>query len=167
MTLLHFITILNITTSTASLNHNLSKYLNDHFNWKLILILILARSRVTISLKNKFKAISIIALATTFFQVQLQKHLSLFLDRKLNFDEHIQCTLNKTCKILDWSERTTNNIKGSLDCAFNESFQNKAKFVQYKATLAITGAIRGVLREALPEIRSWIAKFTMVQKIVF
>ena len=33
-------------------------------------------------------------------QVQLQKHLGLFLDPKLSFDEHIQCILIKTRKII-------------------------------------------------------------------
>ena len=32
-------------------------------------------------------------------QVQLQKHLGLFLDPKLSFDKHIQCILIKTHKI--------------------------------------------------------------------
>ena len=35
-----------------------------------------------------------------YFQVQLQKHLGLFLDPKLSFDEHIQCILVKTRKII-------------------------------------------------------------------
>ena len=33
-------------------------------------------------------------------QVQLQKHLGLFLDQKLSFDEHSQCILIKTHKII-------------------------------------------------------------------
>ena len=33
-------------------------------------------------------------------QVPLQKHLGLFLDPKLSFDEHIQCILIKTRKII-------------------------------------------------------------------
>ena len=34
------------------------------------------------------------------YQVQLQKHLGLFLDPNLSFDEHIQYILIKTCKII-------------------------------------------------------------------
>ena len=34
------------------------------------------------------------------YQVQLQKPLGLFLDPKLSFDEHIQCILIETCKII-------------------------------------------------------------------
>ena len=34
----------------------------------------------------------------SFTKVQLQKHL--FLDPKLSLDEHIQCILIKTCKII-------------------------------------------------------------------
>ena len=102
-------------------------------------------------------------------QVQLQKHLGLFLDPKLSFDEHIQCILIKTRKIIGLIRKLQPIIlraalltiyKSFLrphldygdviyDRAFNESFQNKLESVQYNAALAITGAIRGSSREKL------------------
>ena len=102
-------------------------------------------------------------------QVQLQKHLALFLDPKLSFDEHIQCILIKTRKII----RLIRNLQQIIpraalltiyksflrahldygdiiyDLAFDESFQNKLESVQYDAALAITGAIRGSSRAKL------------------
>ena len=107
-------------------------------------------------------------------QVQLQKHLGLFLDPKLSFDEHIQCILIKTHKIIGLIRKLKPVIPRAAlltiyksflrphldyggviyDRAFNESFQNKSESVQYNAALAFTGAIRGSTREALPRIRS-------------
>ena len=102
-------------------------------------------------------------------QVPLQKHLGLFLDPKLSFDEHIQCILIKTRKIIGLIRKLQPIIPRAAllttyksffrshldygdviyDHAFNESFQNKLESVQYDAVLAITGAIRGSLRENL------------------
>ena len=101
--------------------------------------------------------------------VHLQEHLGLFLDPELSFDEHIQCILIKTRKIIGLirklqpiTPRATlltvykSFIRPHLDygdviydCAFNESFQNKLESVQYNAALVITGAIRGSSREKL------------------
>ena len=102
-------------------------------------------------------------------RVQLQKHLGLFLDPKLSFDERIQCILIKTRKIIELirklppiiSRTTLLTIYKSFlrphldygdviyDRAFNKSFQNKLESVQYNVALAITGAIRGSSREKL------------------
>ena len=103
-----------------------------------------------------------------FHQVQLRKHLGLFLDPKLSFEEHIQCILIKTWKIIGLIRKLEPIIPrealltiGDIlyDRPFNESSQ---KSVQYNVALAITGAIRGLSR-----IRSWVTKITeMVPKIV-
>ena len=102
-------------------------------------------------------------------QVQLQKHLGLFLDPKLSFDEHIQYILIKTHKIIGMIRKLQPVIPRAAllttyksflrphlnygdviyDRVFNESFQNKLESVQYNAALAITGAIRGSSREKL------------------
>ena len=102
-------------------------------------------------------------------QVPLQKHLGLFLDPKLRFDEHIQCILIKTQKIIGLIRKLQPVIARAAlltiyksflrphldygdviyDCAFNESFQKKLESVQYNAALAITEAIRCFSREKL------------------
>ena len=102
-------------------------------------------------------------------QVQLQKHLGLFLDLKLSFDEHIQCILIKTCKIIGLIRKLQLIIPRAAlltiyksflrphldymeviyDRAFNESFRNKLESVQYNVALAIPRAIRGSSREKL------------------
>ena len=102
-------------------------------------------------------------------QVQLQKHLGLFLDPKLSFGEHIQWILIKTRKIIRFIRKLQPIIPRAAlltiyksflrphvdygdviyDHAFNEAFQNKLESVQYNAALTITGAIRGSSREKL------------------
>ena len=91
------------------------------------------------------------------------------LDPKLSFDEHIQCILIKTRKIIGLIRKLQPIIPTAAllaiyksflrphldygdviyDCVFNESSQNKLQSVQYNAALAITGAIRGYSREQL------------------
>ena len=59
------------------------------------------------------------------------------------------------------------------DRAFNESFQNKLGSVQYKAALAVTGAIRGSSREKLYQelgfeslkSRQWYRKLCLFFKL--
>ena len=126
-------------------------------------------------------------------QVQLQKHLGLFLDQKLSFDEHIQCTLIKTQKIIEMIRKLQPIIPRAAlltiyksflrphldygdviyDRAFNESFQNKLESVQYNAALAITGAIRSYSREKLYQelglellkSRRWYRKLCLLFKL--
>ena len=102
-------------------------------------------------------------------QVQIQKHLGLFLDQTFSFDEHIQCIIIKTHKIIGMIRKLQPIIPRAVlltiyksflrpdldygdviyDRAFNESFQTMLESVQYDAALAVTGAIRGSSREKL------------------
>ena len=126
-------------------------------------------------------------------QVQLQKHLGLFLDQKLSFDEHIQCILIKTNKIIGMIKKLQPVIPRAAlltiykyflrphldygdviyDRAFNESFQNKLESIENNAALAITGAIRGSSREKLYQelrleslkSRRWYRKLCLFSKL--
>ena len=97
------------------------------------------------------------------------KHLGLLLDKRLNFNEHIQSKINKCYKMIGFIKRLSVNlprdallriyksfIRPHLDCGDiiydkpnNESFKNKIENIQYKACIAITGAIQGTSREHL------------------
>ena len=99
----------------------------------------------------------------------LQKHLGMFLDRKLNFSEHLKTIFQKTSKTIGLlCKRQTLLSRAPLitiyksfirphldyggmiyDQTFNMSFQQKKETIQYNAALAITGAIRGSSREKL------------------
>ena len=93
----------------------------------------------------------------------------MFLDNKLNFSEHLKTIfqrinnpivlLRKLQTLLPRAPLITiykSVIRSHLDYGdmiydqtFNMSFQQKMETIQYNATLAITGAIRGSSREKL------------------
>ena len=102
-------------------------------------------------------------------QTNFQKHLGLYLDHKLDFQEHLKnvfakvnkpiALLRKLRTILPRSALLTiykSFIRPHLDYgdiiydqAYNNSFHQKLESIQYNATLAITGAIRGTSTEKL------------------
>ena len=91
------------------------------------------------------------------------------MDKQLNFNENIQSKMNKCCEMIGVVKRISGNlprdallriyksfIRPHLDYGAiiydkpnNESFKNKIENVQYKACIAITGAIQGTSRERL------------------
>ena len=100
-----------------------------------------------------------------------QKHLGMFLDFKLNFQEHFENMLNKVNKTIGLLRKLQNTLpRPSLltiyksfirphldygdiiyDQACNASFQQKVESIQYNSALAITGAIRGTSKDKLFE----------------
>ena len=98
-----------------------------------------------------------------------QKHLGIFLNSKLAFDEHIKGVFEKTSKSVGLIRKLRNFLpRPSLlqiyksfvrrhlddddiiyDKAFIEYFQKKHESIQYNAALAITGAIKGTYREKI------------------
>ena len=95
------------------------------------------------------------------------KHLRILLDVKLNFKQHIDTTIFKINKGIFVIKKFRHSLpRKSLmtiykallrpliaygdiiyDQPQNESFREKLESVQYKAALAITGAIRGTSRD--------------------
>ena len=93
----------------------------------------------------------------------------MYLDAKLNFQEHLNNALskvNKTTRLLRKLEAflprpslvtvyrafvRPHLVYGDIiyDQTYNDSFHQKMESVQYNAALAITGAIRGTSRENL------------------
>ena len=96
-----------------------------------------------------------------------QKHLGITLDKSFTFKEHLKTISVKTNKTLYLLRKLQNLlsrpalitlyksfIRPYLDYgdiiyeqAFNSSFHEKLESIQYNASLAITGAIRGTSRE--------------------
>ena len=99
----------------------------------------------------------------------LQKHLGLILDKKLNFDHHLNEKISKAMKGISLIKRLyyylprkslltiyRSYIRPHLDYCdviydqpHNASFCSKIESVQYNAALAITGAIKGTSRNRL------------------
>ena len=104
-------------------------------------------------------------------QTATQKHLGMFLDFKLNFQEHFENMLDKVNKTIELRQKLQNTLpRPSLltiyksfirphlyygyiiyDQAYNASFQQKGESIQYNAAVAITGTIRGTSKEKLFE----------------
>ena len=98
-----------------------------------------------------------------------QKHLGMFLDFRLDFQEHWKSLLKKVNKTYINVRKFQNILPRSAlltiykcfvrthldygdiiyDQAFNNSFHQKIESLQYNAALAITGAIRGTSREKI------------------
>ena len=102
-------------------------------------------------------------------EISTQKHPGMFLDFKLNFQEHLKNVLNKVNKTRGLLRQLQNNLPRPLllttyksfirphldygdiiyDLAYNAPFRQKIECIQYNAVLAITGAIRGTSKEKL------------------
>ena len=98
-----------------------------------------------------------------------QKHLGVFLDKKLNFQHHIKEKIAKASKGIGVIKKLNNvlprnalltidksSVRPHLDYGNiiyhqpnNESMNSKLESVQYNAALAITGAIKGTSRSKL------------------
>ena len=123
-----------------------------------------------------------------------QKHLGIVLDSKLNFNAHVDQKIKKCNSMIGLIRWLSINLprNASLtiyksfvrphldygdilyDKSNNENFQNKLEKVQYRACLAITGAIQGTSRIKLYDKlglhslikRCWCNKLIFFYKIV-
>ena len=162
----------NIHTSAATLSQDLNGITNWAFQWKMILNPDLSKQAQEVIFSRKIKKLlhptllyNNIPLSNSLFQ----KHLSLTLDIKLNFLEHIKSITRKISKILGLSRKfqqilprssllTTNKtfVRSQLDYAdtiydqaYNSTFHDKLESIPYNAYLAITGEIRGTSTEKI------------------
>ena len=98
-----------------------------------------------------------------------QNHLGVVLDNRLSFEDHLKMILNKVNKTIGLLRKLHDILPRSAlltiyksfirphldygdiiyDQAYNTSFHQKLDLLQYNASLAITGAIRGTSREKL------------------
>ena len=121
-----------------------------------------------------------------------QKHLGMFLDTKLDFQEHLKSIFNKVNKTIGLLRKLHHILLRSplltiyksfirphldygeiiYDQAYNISFHQKLDSIQYNAALAITGDIRGISKEKLYdelglgtlEKRTWYIKLSCFLK---
>ena len=95
-----------------------------------------------------------------------QKHLGMFLNTKLDFQEHLKSIFSKVNKTIGLLQMLYHMLPRSplltiyksfirphlvygdiYDQAYNLSFHQKLDSIQYNATLAIMGAVRGTSKE--------------------
>ena len=172
-----FYTEQDITTSTASLINDLTKISEWAVQWKMNFNPDPSKQAQELLFSRKTSSKPYPSLDfndSPVHQVPLQKHLGLFLDPKLSFDEHIQCILIKTRKIIGLI-RTLQPVilraalltiyKSFLrphldygdviyDRASNKSFQNKLESFQCLCISNYGSYQRFLKRDALSRIRS-------------
>ena len=123
-----------------------------------------------------------------------QKHLVIILDSKLDFNIHVDNKIKKCYRMIGIIKRLSVSVPrkalltiyksfirphldyGDIlyDKPENQNFQNKLEKVQYKACLAITGAIQGNSGQKIYDDlglhtlieRRWRGKITFFNKIV-
>ena len=126
-------------------------------------------------------------------QSPYQKHLGIFLDAQLTFEEHLKGITTKVNKTIGLIRKLRNVlprlalmtiykafVRPHLDYgdviydeAYNETFHQKLESVQYNVCLALSGAIRGSSREKLYQElgscslqrRRWYRKLSLFYKI--
>ena len=107
----------DITTSTVSLNNDLTKISEWAVQWKMYFNPDPSKQaqELLFSKKASFKPYpSLNFNDNPVHQVQLQKPLGLFSDPELSFDEHIQCILIKRQNNWIDQKAATNHTKGSI-----------------------------------------------------
>ena len=167
-----FSVVKNIDASNIDLNNDLKKIAEWEFQWKMNFNSDPTKQAQELIFSRKVQTTNPTPLyfnENVVPQTTHQKHLGMFLDRKLNFSEYLKTFSQKTNKTIGLLRKLQTLLAGAslitiyksfirphLDYGdmiynqtFNMSFQQKIKTIQYSAVLAITGAIRVSPREKL------------------
>ena len=159
----------DIITSANELNNDLKKISDWAFQWKMSFNPDPSKQAQEVIFSRKLKNVSHPPLVFNNANVsscKSQKHLGILLDSKLTFEEHYKTILSKTsrtigllCKLQSLLPRAAlitvykALVKSHLDYgdvlydqAFNASFHEKLESIQYNTCLALTGAIRALLK---------------------
>ena len=164
-----FSVIHNSQTSANDLNEDLEMIHNWVFQWKMNFYPDPTKQTQGAIFSHKTKKLPhppLVFNNANVTQSIYQKHLGIILDSKLTFENHINMVTTKISKTIGLLRKAPNLLPrttltttykasvrphldygGTLyDQAFNLSFQQKLESIQYRACLAITGAIRGTSR---------------------
>ena len=177
-------------TSANELNNDLRKISNWAYQWKMSFNpdpLKQAQEVIFSRKMTKTNHPTLVFNENPVHQVALHKHLGMYLDCKLNFEEHLKTIVNKINKTIGLLRKLQNFLpRKSLltmyksfirphldygdiiyDQTYNTSFHQKLESLQYNAVLAITGAIRGTSNEKHNELgleslenRRWYRKLS-------
>ena len=159
-----FSVVHDVNTSAKKLNNDLKKVNDWAFQWKMSK----QAQEVIFSRKSKRSTHSPLVF-NNVFQIFSQKHLGVILDFKLTFEEHLNNVLAKVNKAVGISSKLRNILPRTAlitiykafnrpnldygdvlyDQAFNNSFKETLKSIQYNACLALPGAIRGTSKEKI------------------
>ena len=157
-------TVVNDKNDSANiLNNYLQSISTWTYNWKMLFNPGSSKraQEVLFSRKKKIQVHPIVSLNNVQVErVSSQKYLGILLNEKLNFKQHIDIAISKVNKGISVIKKLRHNLSRKLtplieygDIIYeqpqNESFCKKIEPVQYKAALAITGAIQGSSRDKI------------------
>ena len=192
-----FSTVYDINEATNSLINDLVKITQWPYQWKMSFNPDISKQAHEVIFSRKRSIVTHPPLNFNNIpvaQTNSQKHLGMQLDRKLNFEEHLSKVESKVNKTIGIIRKLQNLLPRSAlitiyksfirshldygdiiyDKAFNESFHAKLEPLQYNATLAITGAIRGSSSEKVYQelgletlkSRRWYRKLSLLYKVL-
>ena len=192
-----FSTVRNTDVTTNELNDDLVKINDWAYQWKMTFNPDISKQAHEVVFSRKIMQSNHSPLTFNNIpvaQVKSQKHLGIILDKKLNFDEHLDKILAKVNKVIGTIRILQHVLPRSAlltiyksfirphldygdiiyDKAFNEAFKSKLESVQYNAALAITGAIKGSSSEKVYQelgleslgLRRWYRKMIFFFKII-
>ena len=192
-----FSVVRNVTQASNELNQDLSTIKHWAFQWKMTFNPDPKKQTTEVVFSHKTKPVNHPPLYfndSIVLQSPIQKHIGLFLDKKLKFDHHLNEKISKANKGISVIKRLYGYLpRRSLLCIYksfvmphldyadviydqphNESFCNKIESIQYNAALSITGTIKGTSRERLYQElgleslreRRWYHRLVYLFKIV-
>ena len=167
-----FSVIHDTNISAGELNEDLKKISEWAFQWKMIFNPDATKQAQEVIFSRKIKRTThppLVFKNAIVSQTNSPKHLGVTLDLKLTFEEHLLNvfkTVNRTVGFIGKLQNVLPRITlvaiykafvrphlgyGDIlyDQAFNNSFHHRLEIIQYKAHLAITGAIRSTSGEKL------------------
>ena len=169
-----FATVHKISKATNNLNNDLTKITKWFFQWKMSYNPDISKQAHEVIFSHKRSIASHPPLPFNNIpvaQTNFQKHLGMQFDKKLNFKECLNKVESKVNEAIGIIRKLQNVLPRSafltiyksfirphLDYgniiyykALNETFHAKLESLQYNATLATTGAIRGSSTESIYE----------------
>ena len=187
----------DVNPSKTDLNEGLNKINNWAYQWKMSFNTDPSKKAQEVIFSRKVNNVSHSPLTfnnVDVGQVSSQKHLGMLLDFKLSFNEYLERALAKVSKGLAIFRKLQSVFKREAlltiyksflrhqfdygdviyDQLYNDSFYAKLEPYQYKAALAMTGAIKGSSTEKLYQelgiehlgSRRWFRKLCLFYKIL-
>ena len=159
-------------TSANVLNKDLEMMHNWAFQWKMNFNPDPTKQAEEVIFSSKTKKLPhppLVFYNANVIQSIYQKHLGIVLDSKLTFENHLNMVTTEINEAIGLLRKLQNLLPrtalitiykafvrpqldyGDILCdqVFNLSFQQKLESIQYRACLAITGAIRGTSRKKI------------------
>ena len=190
-----FSVIHDIQASANNLNKDLELINNWAFQWKMNFNPDPTKQAQEVIFSRKTKSLShppLVFNNSNVSQTTSQKHLGIILDSQLIFENHLKMVSAKINKTIGLLRKLQNLLPRSAlitmykafvrphldygdilyDQTYNTSFHEKMESIQYRACLAITGAIQGTSKEKLYQelgleslqSRRWYRKLAMFYK---